>query len=76
MELSPANYLDWKKASQSFDGLGVFDSEQMNLVGQGEPERLIGASVSADLLPMLGAKKRALGRLFTAEDDRGELRQR
>ena len=40
-----------------------------NLVGAGEPQRLDGAVVSADLLPLLG-RGPALGRGFTADDDR------
>jgi predicted permease len=68
-ELSPANYRDWKAASSSFEGMAASWSISANLVGQGDPERLEGAAVTADLLPLLGVQP-AIGRAFTADDDR------
>ncbi len=68
-ELSPANYRDWKRLSTSFEQMGAFTPIAANLVGQTEPQRIEGAAVTADLLPALGAVP-ALGRLFTAADDR------
>jgi predicted permease len=69
MELSPANYVDWKRMSRSFDGMGAFYENSVNLVGQGDPERIADAAVTADLFPVLGVRP-AMGRLFTASDDR------
>ncbi len=69
MELSPANYRDWKRMSTSYDAMGAFVSSSVNLVGQGEPERLEATSVTADLFPVLGSQP-AFGRLFTAADER------
>jgi putative ABC transport system permease protein len=69
MELSPSNYRDWKAAARSFEAMGVYTNVSENLVGEGPPERLDGAAVSADLLPLLGATP-ALGRTFTPDDDR------
>ena len=69
MELSPANYVDWKHMSKSFDAMGAYWESSVNLVGQGDPERLEGATVTADLLPLLGVQP-AMGRLFTAAEDR------
>ena len=69
MELSPPNYRDWKEMSTSFETMGAYRGLSVNLVGQGQPERLEGAAVTADLLPLLGVQP-VLGRLFTAEDDR------
>ncbi|MGH9722120.1 MAG: ABC transporter permease [Bryobacteraceae bacterium] len=69
MELSPANYRDWKSMSQSFDAMASYRGLSTNLVGHGEPLRLEGTVVTAELFPMIGAQP-ALGRLFTAEDDR------
>src|SRR5580658_8984713 len=40
MELSPANYRDFKKAATSFESVGLFDTESMNLVGHGDPSRV------------------------------------
>ena len=69
MELSPANYVDWKHTSKSFEGMGAFWENSVNLVGQGDPERIEGAAITADLLPLLRVQP-AMGRLFTAAEDR------
>jgi putative ABC transport system permease protein len=69
MELSPPNYVDWKRMSKSFAGMGAFWDTSVNLVGRGDPERLEGAAVTADLFPLLGVQP-AMGRLFTAAEDR------
>jgi predicted permease len=69
MELSPANYRDWKRMSHSFEGMGAFHSVSVNLVGQGDPQRLEGSTVTAGLFPLLGARP-LLGRLFAAAEDR------
>ena len=69
MELSPANFVDWKHMSKSFEGMGAYWDTSVNLVGQGDPERLEGATVTADLLPLLGVQP-VMGRLFTAAEDR------
>jgi hypothetical protein len=69
MELSPANYRDWKRMSTSYEAMGAFVSISVNLVGQGEPERLEATSVTADLFPLLGSQP-AFGRLFAPADER------
>lgn len=69
MELSPANYRDWKRMSTSSESMGAFSHISANLVGQGDPEHLEGEEVTADLLPVLGVQPLA-GRLFTTADDR------
>ncbi len=69
MELSPANYVDWKRMSKSFDGMGAYWDHSVNLVGTGQPERLEAAIVTADLFPVLGAKP-FMGRLFAPAEDR------
>jgi len=69
MELSAPNYRDWKAATRSFDSMGMYHFDEITLIGAGEPRRLDGTSVSADLLPTLGVAP-IIGRTFTAEDDR------
>ena len=68
-ELSPPNYRDWQEASRSFAGLGASWTISANLSGAGDPARLDGAAVTAEVLPLLGVQP-ALGRLFSAADDR------
>jgi predicted permease len=69
MEPSPANYRDWKRMSTAFASMGALSGMSFNMVGQGEPVRLEGAIVTADLFPTLGVRP-LLGRLFTAAEDR------
>jgi len=69
MELSPANYRDWKSMSTSFEAMGAYTGTSVNLVGDGEPERLEAATVTSDLLPLLGVPP-LLGRYFLPEEDR------
>ncbi len=69
MELSPGNFRDLKRGATSFEGLAAYANISVNLVGEKDPERLDGASVNADLFDVLDVQP-ALGRGFTAEDDR------
>jgi predicted permease len=66
--ISYPNFLDWRKDNTSFLSLSAFRSEDYNLTGAGEPERLHGHMISADLFSMLGVKL-ALGRNIRAEED-------
>ena len=69
MELSPANYRDFKAAANSFASLAAYTDIDMNLVGQGEPLRIEGAIVTGDVFSTLG-KAPWIGRCFTEQDDR------
>src|SRR5688500_19598667 len=53
-QLSPANYRDFKSQTSSFEGMGAFSRTAVNMVGGGEPQRLSGASVTPEVLPLLG----------------------
>ncbi len=68
-ELSPANYRDWQQRSASFERMAAFANVSMNLVGNGAPERVDGASVTAALVPMLGVRP-VIGHVFSDTDDR------
>ena len=63
-----ANFVDWRNQNQVFEGMAAFTDESYNLTGAGEPERLEGIRVSADLFPLLGVEPQ-LGRVFTAAED-------
>ncbi len=69
MELSPSNYRDWKRMSTSFEGMAAIRGNSAVFLGEPAPERIEGASVTADLFPLLGVQA-AFGRLFTPDDDR------
>jgi predicted permease len=66
---SPANFLDWQKQNTLFEGMGAFAERTFNLTGVGEPERLDGRRVSANLFDLLGVKP-IIGRTFVAEEDK------
>jgi putative ABC transport system permease protein len=65
---SPANFLEWKEENQVFERIGTYVGQGFNLLGGDKPERVIGARVSVDLLPLLGVQP-ALGRLFANDED-------
>jgi predicted permease len=69
MELSAANYRDWKTASTVFERIGMYHTLAANLLGAGEPLNILGAAVSADVFPTLEVQP-LIGRLFVDSDDR------
>jgi putative ABC transport system permease protein len=70
-ELAPANFVDIRAQNQVFENIGAYGNQSFNLSGQGDPERLDGCRVSANVLSFLGVAP-ALGRTFlTGEDEPG-----
>src|SRR5690242_576391 len=66
--ISYPNFLDWQKNNHSFSELGAFRSEDYNLTGEGEPERLHGHMISAEFLSALGINP-LLGRNILPKED-------
>jgi putative ABC transport system permease protein len=70
--VSPADYVDWRDHSRSFESMAAWRFEYFNLnarIGAAfEPERVEGLRVSADFFRLLGASP-ALGRGFSAEEE-------
>ncbi|HYP29748.1 MAG TPA: ABC transporter permease [Blastocatellia bacterium] len=66
--VSAANYIDWRDQNQVFEGMSILGRMNFNLTGVGEPERIDGRRVSANLFDLLGVKLR-LGRAFLPEED-------
>jgi putative ABC transport system permease protein len=62
-------YAAYRDRSHSFVSSGVAAQRSFNLTGHGDPERVRGATVMATYLTTLGVKL-ALGRTFTADEDR------
>ena len=68
MDSSPPDYFDWRDQSDSFEELAAYWSPQLNLTGNGEPERLLGAVVTWTLFDVFAVRSQ-LGRLFTEDED-------
>src|SRR6266516_1540062 len=66
---APPNFLDWQKQNTVFTGMAAMAERSFNLTGVGEPERLDGRRVSANLFDLLGVPA-LLGRTFVPDDDR------
>ena len=66
-QLSPANYRDLRSMSSSFEEMGAFGTDAVNLVGGGEPRRLAITPVTPEVLPLLGVRP-LLGRVFDSRN--------
>jgi putative ABC transport system permease protein len=62
-------FLDWREQNQVFTEMAAYREDGFNLTGRSEPERVIGARVTADFFSMLGVNP-VNGRAFLPEDDR------
>lgn len=68
--LAGSKFLYVRDHAQSFEGVGAIDvaGAGFNLTGVGEPDRVPGARISSELLPVLGVPP-FRGRSFTREED-------
>jgi putative ABC transport system permease protein len=67
---SPPNYADWREQAESFKAMAAMSRRNLALNDRGsEPERISGAAVADSFFRVLGVEP-ALGRGFTAEEDR------
>jgi len=69
MSISYPNFIDWRAQNEVFENIGVYRRQSYNLTGSGEPERLVGGMVSADLFSALRVSTMQ-GRLFTNDEDK------
>src|SRR4029078_5142749 len=66
--VSPANYLDWKAQSSSFERMAVYQEMGLSLTTSGHPLSLDGAAVSSDFFSVLRSNAIA-GRTFSVEEE-------
>jgi putative ABC transport system permease protein len=66
---TPANFLDWREQNQVFEEMAAFAHVSFNLIGNGDPERINGTSVSTNFFHLLGVDP-ALGIGFDTESVR------
>lgn len=71
VETSYPNFLDWQKQNQVFEQVAVLPSVNFDwtMTGREEPQQVVGVFTSANFFSLLGVSP-ALGRDFTAEDER------
>jgi putative ABC transport system permease protein len=65
------DYVDWRKAAKSFQGMSAYTfqaTNQVPLLGEGEPEQIQATMVAHDLLSIVGVKM-LQGRSFAADDE-------
>jgi predicted permease len=66
---SPANYIDWRSQNHVFDGMAAYQTVPYSLTGRDRPESILVTRADVDFFPIVRTSA-ALGRTFTAEDDR------
>jgi predicted permease len=68
LPMAPFLYFIEREQGTTFQDIGVYNYDGLNVTGAGEPEHVLGFDVTDATLPLLGAKP-VLGRLFTKRDD-------
>ncbi len=69
MSVAWPNFNDWRERNRSFDAMAAFRGTDVNLTGVDRPVRLQAQQTTHELFDLLGARF-AVGRAFTAEEDR------
>ena len=69
ISLDYPDYLDWRTSQHSFEEIAVFRRDNFNLTGNGDPERVSGAIVTASYFRVLGVTPE-IGRFFAESEDR------
>jgi predicted permease len=68
LPINVAQLVEWRKRTHSFGGIGAYRTTTMSLSGDGLPELVPGAVVSANLFDVLGVQPR-FGRSFLEQED-------
>jgi putative ABC transport system permease protein len=66
--VAPANYVDWKARSHSFEEMGALEDHSYRLTGNGTPEVVEGSEATAGLFRALQTRP-MLGRTFREDED-------
>ncbi|MEJ7576832.1 MAG: ABC transporter permease [Pyrinomonadaceae bacterium] len=67
--VSLGDFVDWRNENSAFESIAAYYERSFNLAGENEPERVKGASISADLFRTLGVSP-VHGRDLLAAEDR------
>ena len=68
MRVSPANFLDWRSQTKSYESVAALAYWDVNLTTNGDPERVQGFQVSASFFRTLGITP-TLGRGFNDDEE-------
>src|SRR5271170_4125430 len=68
LNMAPSVYFIDREQNKTFEDIGVYTADAMNVTGAGEPEHVRGLDVSDGTLAILGVTP-VIGRLFTRQDD-------
>src|SRR5688500_5890867 len=68
---APANYVDWKTQTQSFEDVAASAESTFNLTGDGDPERVTAYTVTANFFPLFGVPRPEARRVGTARGGPG-----
>jgi predicted permease len=66
--IAPANFLDYRAQSKSFESMGAAEYWTPDLTNVDRPSKLWALHISSDILPLLGIQP-MLGRVFVSEED-------
>ncbi len=67
--VSYPNFLDWQRSNSVFSSIAAYRSDDFNITGSGEPERVRVGMISAGFFEILGINP-VRGRLFNNNEDR------
>ncbi|HEY3936369.1 MAG TPA: ABC transporter permease, partial [Bryobacteraceae bacterium] len=67
--ISYPNFLDWQRTNTSFTSIAAYRSDDFNITGSGEAERVRVGMISAGFFEILGVNP-ARGRFFHTDEDR------
>jgi putative ABC transport system permease protein len=67
--ISYPNFTDWRDQQSVFEKFGVYSGNNFTLTGAGEPVRLAGAMMSADVFAALRTQPE-IGRVFREDEDK------
>jgi putative ABC transport system permease protein len=66
--VAPGNFVDWRTQNKTFQDMAATFYANFNLTSDGEPDRIDGATITSNLMSVLGASAQ-LGRTFQSDDD-------
>jgi putative ABC transport system permease protein len=66
--VAPGNFADWREQNHTMEAMAATFNGNFNLTGDGFPERIDGATVTSNLMDVLGVPAQ-LGRVFQSDDD-------